>query len=121
MNDHGPKYPHNEQMDFSFGKHKGPWQKPKPIEKVKIGDLIIPALVHTGCTQTTVLSDLIPTLMGKPEMPINMICIHGTACTYQRKSLRLMVLGHMEEIAVGLAESLPCPMLFGTDWPHLRM
>lgn len=30
-----------------------------------------------------------------------------------------MAMGHMEEIAVRLADTLPCPMLLGIDWAHL--
>lgn len=46
-------YPHEEQMDCSFGRHKGPWRN-KPVTEVKIGGTIIPAIVDTGCFQTMV-------------------------------------------------------------------
>lgn len=29
-------------------------------------------------------------------------------------------MGHIEELAVGLADTLPCPMLLRIDWPYLR-
>lgn len=35
-------------------------------------------------------------------------------------SIQLTVLGHTEEIAVGLAKTLPYPMLLGVDWLYLE-
>lgn len=78
---------HKEQMDCSFGKHKGPWCKAKPIVDVKIGDIIVPTIVNTGCTQTMLRSDLIPTSMGELGTLVNMVCIHSASYTYQRKRL----------------------------------
>ncbi|KYO40166.1 hypothetical protein Y1Q_0000016 [Alligator mississippiensis] len=49
-----------------------------------------------------------------------MIWIHGASYTYEHWRIQLMVLDCVEEIAVGLAKTLPCPMLLGVDWPHLQ-
>lgn len=49
-----------------------------------------------------------------------MVCIHGALYTYERYQLRLMVMGHTKELADGLADTLPCPMLLGVNWPYLQ-
>lgn len=46
--------------------------------------------------------------------------MHSTAYTYEQYKVKLSVLGHTEEIPVGLVETLPCPMLLGIGWPHLE-
>lgn len=33
--------------------------------------------------------------------------------------MRLKVMGRMEDLVVGIAETLPCPVLLGVDWPYL--
>lgn len=108
-------------MDCSFRRHKGPWHKAKPIMEVKIGDLVVLTVVDTRCTHTMLRADLANLEMGKTMTPVNMVCIHGASYTYQRKRMRLTILIQTVEIAVGLAESLSCPILLGTDWPHLKV
>lgn len=93
-------------------------KKIKPIGDVKVGDLIILAVIDTGCTQTLVRLDLISTQIGKPETPVSMVCIHGVSYSYDRKRLRQSVMGHTEEIANGLADTLPCLLLL--VWPFLK-
>lgn len=85
---------------------------------VKIRDLMVPVVVDTGCTQTMLRADLVPPQAGEEEMPMSMVCIHGNTYTYQRKYLRLTVMGRMEELVVGLAETLSCLMLLDVDWPY---
>lgn len=51
---------------------------------------------------------------------MSMVCVHGMSYTYERRQLQLSVIGHTEEIAVGLAETLPFSMLLGVDWLHLK-
>lgn len=46
--------------------------------------------------------------------------MHGALYTYERWWLQVSVKGHTEEIIMGLAEALLCPMLLGVDWPHLK-
>lgn len=88
--------------------------------KVKVGDTIIPAVVDTGCSQSMIWAELFPAHLGILESLVSMVCIHGASYTYECRKIQLTVLSHTEEIAVGLAETLPCPMLLGVDWPHLE-
>lgn len=60
---------------------------PKPILDVKIGNLIIPAIVGMGCTQSIVKGDLISPQARAPEIPVNMVYIHGASYTYERTRL----------------------------------
>lgn len=85
-----------------------------------MGDTIIPAVINTGCSQSMIRVDLVPAQLGSPELPVSMVCIHGASYTYKSRRLWLSVMGCTEEIVVGLAETLPCPMLLGVDWPHLK-
>lgn len=112
--------PHEEKMDFSFGRHKGPGQQNKPVVEVQERDTIIPVVIDIGCSQSMIRADLVPAQLGSLESPVGMVCIHGALYTYERRQLWLSVMGHTEEITVGLAETLPCPMLLGVDWPHLK-
>lgn len=52
-------YPHEEQVDCSFGRRKGPWRNNKLVVEVKIMGTLIPTMVDTGCSQTMVRPDLI--------------------------------------------------------------
>lgn len=73
--------PHEEQMDCSFEKHKGPWWKAKPLLEIKIGHIIVPAIVGTGCTQTMPRSDLVAPKTGELTTPVNMVYISGASYT----------------------------------------
>lgn len=46
----GQEHLHDEKMDCSFRCHRGLWKKNKLVIEVKIGDVIILAVVDTGCT-----------------------------------------------------------------------
>lgn len=59
--------------------------------------------------------DLIPCPIGTPESAVSMVCIHEALYTYKRRKLKLTLMEHTEEIAVGLPETLPCPMLLGVN------
>ncbi|KYO40987.1 hypothetical protein Y1Q_0013733 [Alligator mississippiensis] len=107
-------------MDCSFGRHKGPGRQNKSIVEVKVGDTIIPMVVDTGCSQSMIWADLMPTQLGSPKTPVSMVCIHGDSYTYECRRLWLSLMGRTEEIAVRLAETLPCPMLLEVNWPHLK-
>lgn len=111
---------HDEKMDCSFGWHKGPGHQNKSAVEVMVSPTLIPTMVNTGCSQLMIQADLFLSPLGTPESPVSMVCIHGTPYTYELWCIRLTVLGHTEEIAVGLAEILPCPILLGVDWPHLE-
>lgn len=111
--------PPEEQMDCSFGRHKGPWRNNKPVAEGKIWGTIIPTVVDTGCSQTMVWADLISPQMGSPETTVSMIYIHGLSYTYERRQVILTVMGQTAELAVGLSTTLPCSMLLGIDWPYL--
>lgn len=112
--------PHDEKMDCSFRCHKGPGHHNKPVVKVKVGDTIILAVVDMGCSQSMIQADFLLPHLGSLESPLSMICIHIASYTYKRRKVQLSLLGHTEEFAMGLAETLLCPMLLGVDWPYLE-
>lgn len=76
-------------------------------------------MVGTGCSQTMVQADLVPPQIGSPEAMVS-ICIHGSSYTYERRWMKLTVMGWMAKLAVGLAKTLPCLMLLGVDWRYLH-
>lgn len=80
-------------MDCSFSQHKGPGCQNKPGVKVRVGDTIIPVVVNTGCSQSMIRVDLVPTQLGSPKTPMSMVCIHGAVYTYKRRQLWLSVMG----------------------------
>lgn len=65
-------------------------------------------------------ADFVPPQLGTPEKAVSMLCIHGASYTYERRRLRLTIMGDTKKLAVGLAKTLPCPMLLGTNWSYLR-
>lgn len=73
-------------------------------------------IVDMGCTQTMVKTYLISAQAGEPKTPVNVVGIHRISYMYENRRLWLTVMGHTEELAVGLVDTLPCPTLLGIDW-----
>ncbi|XP_075785301.1 uncharacterized protein LOC142829504 [Pelodiscus sinensis] len=66
--------------------------------------------------QTLVRRDLLPEDL-KPEGELYLRCIHGDVKAYPRAKVRLTIRGRSAEMVVGLATTLPYPIILGRDWP----
>uniref|UniRef100_A0A7M4ETG7 CCHC-type domain-containing protein n=1 Tax=Crocodylus porosus TaxID=8502 RepID=A0A7M4ETG7_CROPO len=110
---------HDEKIDCSFGQRWGQGQRNKPVMEVRVGDTIIPTIIETGCSQTMVQGDLVPSHLGSPSTLVSMVCMHSAVYTYPCRRLEFSVLGKTEEIRAGIAKCLSFPMLLGVDWPYL--
>lgn len=94
------------------------WCKVKLIVEVKIEDIIAPAVIDTRSPHVEVRSSY--TRHGR----INNTGQYGLytwgPIHVSQEKVNVTVLNQPEETVVRLAESLPCLMLLGTDWPYLQ-
>lgn len=67
-------------MVCSFGRLKGPSQIPKLMIDVKVGSLIIPAVIDSGYTQMMRKEGIIDPHTGKEDSEISMVCIQSLVC-----------------------------------------
>lgn len=83
--------------------------------QVKIGSVLIPALLDSGHAQTMICEGVIESQESKPNTNINMVCIHGEAYTYPRRRLVLTVMNRLEKMPVAFTQTLLYPMLLGRE------
>lgn len=70
---------------------------------VKIGPMIIPTVVDSGCAQTILKTGVVPSLLDTEDTPVSMLCMHEESYTYPGWRLLLTsIMGRTEELAVGI-------------------
>lgn len=107
-----------EMMDFSFGHQKKIAGVPKPMVDAKIGPMIIPTVINSGCAKMMLKAGVVPSQLRTEDTPVSMLCMHRESYTYPRQCFLLAIMGRTEELAIGIVQNLPCPVLLGQDWPY---
>ena len=75
-------------------------------------------LLDTGCSTTLIRNNLIPTGKLLQEW-IEITCAHGDMKKYQLAEISVEVDGITHVLKAGVTDTLPRPMLLGTDFPEI--
>ena len=75
-------------------------------------------LLDTGCSTTLIRNNLVPTGKLLQEW-IEITCAHGDTKKYQLAEISVEVDGKTHVLKAGVTDTLPRPMLLGTDFPEL--
>uniref|UniRef100_A0A669FBS4 Gypsy retrotransposon integrase-like protein 1 n=1 Tax=Oreochromis niloticus TaxID=8128 RepID=A0A669FBS4_ORENI len=87
------------------------------ITTVKINGQEMNALIDTGSTQTLVHRKYVSNDRTCPYVTISVCCIHGDERPYPTADLFIEVQGTPYLLKVGVADSLPYPVVLGEDLP----
>ena len=82
-----------------------------PVESISL---------DTGCSRTLVRSTLVPQDEVLEGEIIAIQCAHGDTVLYPLALIDLEINGHHIEVEAALSETLPIPVLLGTDIPQLQ-
>lgn len=85
---------------------------------VKVGSLIIPVIIDSGCTQTIIKEGVVDPHVGEEDVEISMVCIHGRSLTYPRWRISLTVMGKMKKTSCGICSHAALP---NATWKGLAL
>ena len=77
-------------------------------------------LLDTRCSRKLVWQDLVP-MEKRMGGRVSIRCAHEDAVSYALANVSMEIVGQSIELQVGVAQSLPVPVLLGTDTPKLLM
>lgn len=72
-------------------------------------------LVDTGCSYTLVKKRLVPDSCLLDGETVAVQCAHGDVIEYPVAEVEIVIEGVKKNVKVGVSESLPQPVLAGTD------
>ena len=76
-------------------------------------------VLDTGCSRTLVRSNLIPQDKVLEGEVVAIRCAHGDTVLYPLALVHLEINGHHIDVEAALSDTLPMPVLLGTDVPRL--
>lgn len=91
----------------------------QPVISVLLNGKPVLALVDTGCTYTLVQSKFVPRQDWNDSETVTVCCVHGHNTPLPTAEVYIEVLSQSYLMKVGIAETLPYPILLGTDMPVL--
>ena len=77
-------------------------------------------VLDTGCSRTLVRSNLVPQDKVLEGESVAVRCVHGDTVLYHLALVHLEINGHHLDVEAALSETLPMPVLLGTDVPQLQ-
>ena len=77
-------------------------------------------VLDTGCSRTLVRSNLVPQDKIMEGEVVAIRCTHGDTVLYPLALVHLEIKGHQIDVKAALSETLPMPVLLGTDVPQLQ-
>ena len=77
-------------------------------------------LLDTGCSQSLVRREFVPTERILEGEAVAIRCAHGDTVLYPMADIRVEIGEEVFEVQVAVADRLPVAMLLGTDVPHLQ-
>ena len=83
------------------------------------GQAVTGVLLDTGCSQTLVKSDLVPTAKRVEGDAVTIRCAHGDTVLYPLANVELVVDGIPLQVEAAVSDTLPVSVLLGTDVPEL--
>lgn len=98
--------PPEEQSDF-------------PLTSVQLNGKRLTALLDTGCSQSLVQPQLVPSELCSKGETVPVICVHGHEEHAPTAEVYIEAKGRVYRMKVGVAPELPYPILLGTDLPVL--
>lgn len=91
----------------------------QPVRSVLLNGRPVLALVDTGYTYTLVQSRYVPRQDWSDTETVTVCCVHGDNTPLPTAKVYIEVLNKSNLMKVGIAETLPYPILLGTDMPML--
>nr|XP_054591237.1 uncharacterized protein LOC129155100 isoform X2 [Nothobranchius furzeri] len=92
---------------------------PLQVTKVEVNGRSVEALIDTGSVQTLVERTLVPYSLVNVLDTIPIQCVHGDKRRYPTADLYIKVQGQVHLLRVGVLNSLPFPVVLGSDLPIL--
>ncbi len=89
-----------------------------PTVSVLLNGKSVEALIDTGCAQTLVQKQYVPRELWE-ENTVSICCVHGDKSDLPTAELYIEVNGQPYLMRVGVAVTLPYPVILGTDMPVL--
>lgn len=89
----------------------------EPVVTVLLNGKSLSALVDTGCSQTLVQAKFIPADALIEQDTVTVFCVHGDGSDLPIAEVEIDNQAFL--MRVGIAKSLPYPVLLGTDMPIL--
>ena len=83
------------------------------------GQAVTDVLLDTGCSQTLVKSELVPTTKQVEGDVVTIHCAHGDTVLYPLANVELVVDGIPLQVEAAVSDTLPVSVLLGTDVPEL--
>ena len=77
-------------------------------------------VLDTGCSRTLVRSNLIPQDKVLEGEVVAIRCAHGDTVLYPLALVHLEINGQHIDVEAALSDTLPMPVLLGTDVPQLQ-
>ena len=77
-------------------------------------------VLDTGCSRTLVRSNLVPQDKIMEGEVVAIRCAHGDTVLYPLALVHLEIKGHQIDVEAALSDTLPIPVLLGTDVPQLQ-
>ena len=84
------------------------------------GQAVTDILLDTGCSQTLVKSDLVPTAKRVEGDAVTIRCAHGDTVLYPLAEVEMVVDGIPLQVEAAVSDTLPVSVLLGTDVPELN-
>ena len=84
------------------------------------GTLVESIVLDTGCSRTLVRSNLIPQDKVLEGEVVAIWCAHGDTVLYPLALVHLEINGHHIDVEAALSDTLPMPVLLGTDVLQLQ-
>ena len=84
------------------------------------GTLVKSVVLDTGCSRTLVRSNLVPQDKIMEGEVVAIRCAHGDTVLYPLALVHLEIKGHRIDVEAALSDTLPMPVLLGTDVPQLH-
>ena len=91
--------------------------KPGTVE----GNRVDGILLDTGCTRTLIHKNLVPPHKLLPDEAVAIRCAHGDTVLYPLAAVELEVEGQHITVEATVSDTLPTPVLLGTDVPELKV
>lgn len=99
--------------------HTTPKQDFEPVVTVLLNGKPLPTLVDTGCAHSLVEAKYVPRDSWTQEETVTVCCVHGDSNNLPTAEVYIEVHNQPYLMKVGIAQSLPYPILLGTDLPVL--
>ncbi len=99
---------------YAMSKHES-----EPVVTVLLNGKPLSALVDTGCAHTLVQAKYVPRDSWSEEETVTVCCVDGDSTNLPTAEVNIEVHNQPYLLKVGVAQSLPYPILLGTDFPVL--